>query len=138
MGEVTISGEEKPKTSLNKFLGAAEMEPATMNLRVKSLDGELITIRELNVREISKLIEMESSKHFDKMNYVAEVVAMGLVHPDIHSADSLELLRQKFGDGVALSEVVATIFKPMELPSIADKIMEISGGGEDSIQEAKN
>jgi hypothetical protein len=134
--EVEETKGRAPRT-LDKFLAAVRMDSETMDLYVKSLDSH-VTIQELNSRQMTKISQFQQAGK-SEFEIATEIVGNSLVYPDVNSPDVINEFRAKLGnEGLTRNEIVARLFKAGEIPLIAEKVMELSGVGEEAIIEAKN
>lgn len=153
-GGVDAQPKDKPQDTasenaerLKKFL-SARTEPETKKLIVESL-GTTIVIRELTAREADDVYEMfegrlgarrsgrSSGKDKSLSEIQAHLVAKAIVEPNFNDPNVLAAFQEKF-PGMGLPDILLQLMKPLEITAIFDKIMEISGGNEDAVTEAKN
>lgn len=134
---------------LDKFLSARpRTQPETKKLWVESL-GTTIVVRELSQREADDVFEMfegrlnrrgtrrrgPGEKSLSEIQ--AHLVAKALVEPNLNDPNVLARFQEKY-EGMGLPDILLHLIKPLEITAIFDKIMEISGGNEDAVVEAKN
>lgn len=134
---------------LAKFLSAKpRTDPDTATLYVSSLDTTIV-VRELTPREAEDVFDMfeerglanrrnRSSINKKRLTEIqAHIVAKALVEPNLHDPNVYAKFTERFG-AISLPDLLIQLIKPLELIAIGDKVMELSGGAENSVQEAKN
>lgn len=161
-GRMTPLRDEEPETDLidetkrlERFLGAKDRaeDPDTASVYIPSLGIDVI-VRELNDREAEDAYGMfqglsvgsnnraqrRASGIKDKglVRISAQVVAIGLVSPDIKNPTIFAKFQQKFGEDLTVTDLLLKLIKPGEILMLNDRILELTGGGEDAVEEAKN
>jgi hypothetical protein len=141
---------EEEKDIVDAFLSSDASTQDTEEVEIHSWSERLgrpfvLTVKELNERELGDIFEMfeeagamgsrqgrrqmrgsKPNRRLTEMS--AHIVAAGLVAPDFTKA---------VGHG-SLATFLLEKFKPLELSSVAEIIMDLSGGGEDAVTVVKN
>ena len=133
-------------SALDAFLSVDPNRPkSTVRMHVQSL-GAAVTIRELEETEINMILQQAEDAaqkaaqgaYVNQVDMHARIVAMGMVDPNLRDLLVMDKLHKKFGTGQNPERVVLTVLKPLEITKLANKIMEISGMGDDAVTEAGN
>jgi len=154
--EIDENDEVAERFRLDKFLSAKDRaeDPDTDTVYVDSL-GTTVVIRELTDREAEDAYGMfqdmlgagsmnraERRKRGVKdkglVRTSAQVVSIGLVSPDIKNPLIFQKFMQKYGEDLTVTDLLLKIIKPGDILKLSDRILELTGGGDDPIEEAKN
>jgi hypothetical protein len=141
---------EDEKDIVDAFLSADAAAVDTETVEIRSWTQRLgrpfhLTVRELSERELGDIFEMfddsslgsragrrrlrDNSRPNRRLTEMsAHIVAAALVEPDF----------TKHVGHRSLADFLMEKFKPLELSSVAEIVMDLSGGGDDAVTVVKN
>ena len=150
-GEMT---DKEANEALEKFLGAKDRykDPDTDKMYIPSLDANVV-VRELHASEADTVYRMFSEvanltnraqrraagpEHKGMVKTAAYVVSIALVSPDVRNPHIFAKFKNKFGEDLTMPDLILRLFKPGEILSLNERILELTGGADEAIEEAKN
>lgn len=143
-GSPAATAEMSDEDALDRIFSArATYQRAEEEVYVKSVEMN-ITIRELTQRELDDIFEMFEERNNPRARKKrrpseinAYLVARALVKPDFSTQKAAQKLQEMYGTP-SLTEAIPKIFKPLEVIAIAERVLDLSGGGDDAVTAARN
>lgn len=133
----------KDNDRLEKFLAASRRAMDTANVYIKSIDTTLV-VRELNEREMEDAISAQADLRKRAANprfisAAANVVSKAIMEPNFGDPQVMAKFQEIHGPHItSVAEIVKLVLKPLEILSVLEEIMALSGGDDDAVQVAKN
>lgn len=143
--DLFLSGDpNRPKDTLRLRIDSLSRMGA--RLRGVAYSSTYIVVRELDEVELNEITERanptaragqaQALRDQSDLDFCADLVATALVEPNL--APHMDAMHAKYGVGHSVPRLLKLWIKPLELKTVAQKVLTLSGFGEEAVSEAGN